>query len=184
MDDATEELSGELADLLSINDAAARYIDPRTIPTRFSLLKQMALSPAHYEEAAQKPQDDSIAARLASAIVGPDRRAALRFGTACHAMLFETGTIGVYRGAQRRGKQWDAFQAECAELGHVEIVNAREHALAVDIVNAVRANPTAMRLLFDGTIVEQRIDWSWMGKACRSTPDAMLTARSLMSCAA
>ena len=177
MDEDAEAMTGELAEIVALNDRAARFVDPRTIPTRFSLLKNMALSPAHYLEACQRDQDDSIAARLARAHVGPDRSAALRFGTAAHAMLFGTGSVAVFRGPVRRGKAWEAFQRMAAEDEHVEILNEREHALAVEIVTAIRKHPTAMRLLFDGTIVETRIDWEWMGKACRSTPDARVPGK-------
>lgn len=174
MDEATEELSGELAEELATNDVAARYVDPRTIPTRYSLLKKLDQSPAHYLEACQQPQDDSLAARLASIIPGPDKRAALRFGNATHAMLFETGTVAVMPPdvKVRRGAKWDAAYRQAAEDGHVEILGRREYAMAVEIVNAIRKNAMATRLLFDGTIVEKRIDWKWGDKEVRSTPDA------------
>lgn len=175
MDEGTEELSGDLAEELASNDAVERYVDPRTIPTRYSLLKKLDQSPAHYLEACQQPQDDSLAARLASIIpAGSDKRAALRFGSATHAMLFETGTVAVMPShiKQRRGAPWEAFKRASADEGHVEILSRREHDLAVAICNAVRRNKEAMRLLFDDTIVEKRIDWKWGDKDVRSTPDA------------
>lgn len=184
MDDTTvEELSGELADELAANDAAARFVDPRTIPTRYSLLKKLDQSPAHYLEACQQPQDDSLAARLAQCLpTGSDKRAALRFGNATHAMLFETGTVAVMPDdvKVRRGAKWDQAYRRAADEGHVEILGRREYALAVEIVNAVRRHPTAMRLLFDGTIVERKIEWKWGDKDVRSTPDARAPGRWLV----
>lgn len=173
MDEVVEEASAELAEMLAQNDAAARYVDPCTLASRFSLLKQMALSPAHYRYAAQQPQDDSLAARLGGICPpGTPRSEALRVGTAGHALLFNTGTIAVFEGKQRRGKDWEAFQRAAADEGHVEILNRREHALVTNVVDAIKRDETAMRLLFDGTTVEQRIDWTWEGRAFRSTPDA------------
>jgi hypothetical protein len=170
MDDATLDLSGELADDLEAN----AFIDPRTIPTRFSLLKQMSRSPAHYLHACQQPQDDSLAAQLAGAAPqGTKRSEALRFGTAVHAFLLgESASIGRFTGARRAGKEWTAFQAECAAAGRVEILNEKEWARAEAVAGAIRAKQRAMDLLFDGTLVEQRIDWTFVGKATRSTPDA------------
>lgn len=172
-DPSIEDLSDELAQELSLNTAEAAFVDPRSIPSRFSLLKQMALSPAHYRHAAQQPQDDSFAARLAGLVPpGTKRSDALRFGTAAHALLFKTGTVGVYTGARRAGPEWKRFQQEAADRGHVEILNAREYVLAVDVIDAICRNETAIELLFADTIVEQRLDWKWEDREFRSTPDA------------
>jgi hypothetical protein len=156
-----------------IEDAPSAFIDPRTIPTRFSLLKLMAECPAKYLHACQQPQDDSLAARLGAVNPGVKSRGeALRFGTAVHEMLLGSeAKIAVY-GGRRAGKAWDAFQVDASERGCVEILNAREHAIARGVVGALKRHPIAMKLLLDGTTVEQKIEWSWMGKACRSTPDA------------
>lgn len=170
MEDATLELSGELADELEAN----AFVDPRSIPTRYSLLKRMAQSPAHYLHAAQQPQDDSLAAQLAGAAPqGTKRSEALRFGTAVHQLLLGNVTkVGRFTGARRAGKEWTAFQERAAELGQVEILNEKEWARAEAVSGAIRRKKAAMRLLFDGTRVEERIDWEFVGKACRSTPDA------------
>jgi hypothetical protein len=166
VDSAAVSLSDDLRDELDERP----FIDPRTIPTRYSLLKHMALSPAHYLEACQQPQDDSLASRLGS--FATDKKEALRFGSGVHLFLLGDDAK-VYRFSGRRaGKAWEAAQLEAAEKGCVVILNDKEYVHAQAVAAAVRGNATAMRLLFDGTDVEKRLDWSWMGKACRSTPDA------------
>ncbi|MDQ3295107.1 MAG: PD-(D/E)XK nuclease-like domain-containing protein [Myxococcota bacterium] len=174
MDSAALEMTGDLAAELADNDVTERpFVDPRTIPCRFSLLKKLALSPAHYQHACQQPQDDSLASRLGAFTT--DRKDALRFGSAVHLFLLgEVEKVACYRGGKRdrRVKAYQQFELECAEQRCDVIVNEKEHAQATAVANAIRRNAEAMRLLFDGTIVEQRIDWTYVGKACRSTPDA------------
>lgn len=175
-----EQLSLELAAELATNDAeqtARPFVDPRTIPTRHSLLKQMALSPAHYLEACQQPQDDSLAARLGSFAYDP--KEALRVGKAIHALLTGTGRVEMFAGI-RRGKKYDAFAAEAAAAGAIEILNQREFDLVMGVVTSVRRHEKAMQLLFDGTIVEQRIDWEFSGKPCRATPDARIAGKYIV----
>lgn len=173
-----EQLSLELVASLANSEAEQRarpFVDPRTIATRHSLLKQMALSPAHYLEAAQQPQDDSLATRLGAFAYDPNE--ALRIGRAIHALLIG-GRVAVYTGRRDpRAKAWQAFQDEAAAAGYVEIVNPREHDIVVGVTESLKRHETAMKLLFDGTIVEQRIDWEFCGKACRATPDARVPSR-------
>lgn len=169
IDDDTLELTAELAAELDRNGNPVA-IDPASIPTRYSLLKRMALSPAHYFHACQSPQDDTLASRLGG--FGDDRSGALRFGTAVHLFLLgDAAKVGRYSG-RRAGNDWKKFQAERFEAGCIEILNDREWGVATAVATAIKRNATAMRLLFDGTRVEERIDWSYSGKACRSTPDA------------
>lgn len=175
-----DELSAEPDAELKSNDEEeaallAEPVDPRSIPTRFSLLKKMSLSPAHYYEACQRPQDDSLASRLGAAAF--DNKEALRFGTAVHELLLGNVTkVAKYTGKKRAGKAWDAFRIAAADEGAAAILNEREHKHAVAIAAAVRANGKAMRLLFEDTVVEERIDWKWIGRDVRSTPDARGTA--------
>lgn len=170
LDTAVQDLTAELEDALT----AAAFVDPRTVPTRFSLLKLMAECPAKYLHACQQPQDDSLASRLGALNPGVKSRSeALRFGTAVHLMLLgDDKKIAVYTAGKRAGKAWEVFQKDAGERGCAEILNAREHAIARGVVDALRRHPVAQRLLLDGTVIEQKIEWSWMGKACRSTPDA------------
>ncbi len=171
MDADTEQLTAELADEIQANDQADGYIAPQSIPTRFSLLKTMRLSPAHYRAACQRPQDDSLAARLSS--LATDRKEALRFGSGVHGMLLGQ-PVAVYTGGRRdqRVKEYREFMADCAARNVVAILSPAENHRAVKIVSAIQRNKEAMRLLCDGTIREQRIDWTYAGKPCRSTPDA------------
>jgi hypothetical protein len=129
------------------------YVDPRSLPVRFTRLKTLALSPAHYRHACQKELDDSLA---------------LRLGAGSHAMLFEQPVVCYPH--VRNGKRWEAFEAEHA--GKV-ILSSTEWRRAAKLVEAVRRNAHAMRVLFDGTVREVPIDWQRAGRACRSTPDAL-----------
>ncbi len=170
--DLSAELAGELAE--NENEIASRpYVDPRTIPCRFSLLKLMALSPAHYRHGAQQPQDDDgLSARLGA--FATDRKDALRFGTAVHYFLLgDPAKVARYGG--RRDKRVKAYQEFCREAdarGVAVILSGSEHHRACAVADAIRRNSTAMELLFADTIVEERIDWTFAGRACRSTPDA------------
>jgi hypothetical protein len=142
--------SAELAASLA---APAPLTDPRTLPVRFSRLKTLGQSAAHYLLAAQEHDLDSVA---------------IRMGAGFHATLF--GTAQVVRYDDRRaGKAWDAFRAE--HDGDV-ILNAKEHDTTMAMVDRVRRHPRAMYLLFDDTILEKTIEWTFAGRACRSTPDA------------
>lgn len=141
------EMSGELATML---DAP---IDPRSIPTRFSLLKLMALSPAHYYAACQRDEDDQTIA--------------LRLGSGVHAIVL--GEPVIRFSGRRAGKAWEAFAADHADK---TILNDREWVEAQSMASAILRRREAMEILFYNTIVEQRIDWTFLGRACRSTPDA------------
>lgn len=188
MDEQTLEMTGELAAMLDESDdeldepapaapTAAAYVDPASIPTRFSLLKRMALSPAHYRHACQLPQDDSLRARLGS--LSPERSLALRFGSALHQILLgRTDKVALYEGRRDpKAHKWKAFQKECSERGVVEILNPRETALVGAVAESILRHRRAMELLFEDTVIEQRIDWEYVGRPCRSTPDARRRAR-------
>ena len=156
MTPAAEAMTGELAAMLAAND----IVDPRTVEVRISCLKEMERSPLHYWHACQDAREETLAMRL---------------GSGGHALLFgkpvrlwdQPAKKGDGK-APRNGKAWDEFVAE--NPGAV-ILNAREMAEAKRMVDAVRANKLAMRLLED-TVQEQTIHWTLDGRACRSTPDA------------
>jgi hypothetical protein len=129
------------------------YVDPRTLPVRFSRLKLMAQSAAHYRHACQEDRPDSLA---------------LRLGSGTHAMLFELPVV-CYPGVRNGGK-WEAFQAE--HEGKAVILNSTEWRKAAAIVAAVRANPEALALISgDDVVRERRIEWQRGSRACASTPD-------------
>lgn len=173
LDPDVEEGTAELAAMLRENTV----VDPRTIRMRHSILKQMSLSPAHLWYACQQPQDDSLAAKFGA--FAADRKEAYRFGTACHLM-----TLGEEKKVARcsirrdmRTKQYQAYAAEAEQNGIKVILSEREHFLADAIVTAIRRNELAMRMLFDGTIIEQTIEWEYFGRSFRATPDARTGSR-------
>lgn len=166
--------TGELAEMIATN----AIVDPRTIRMRHSILKQIALSPAHLLHACQQPQDDSLAARLGSFAL--DKKDALRFGTAVHLMLLgDSGKVA--RCSIRRDmrtKQFQAYTAEAEKNGVTTILSEREHFLADSIVDAVRRKDRAMELLFgDNAIREQTIEFDFLGRAFRATPDSRTPRR-------
>lgn len=147
------ELSTALSSELAANDQAARAVDPRTVPCRFSTLKLFAQSPLHYWHAVQCGYEETLS---------------MRIGTGAHALLFDK-PLTVWPGKTRNGKEWDAFKK--AHAGET-ILNQRELAESDAMVASIRSHETAMRLLFTGTKIETRLDWEYQGRAFRSTPDA------------
>ncbi len=121
---------------------------------RFTRLKLIAKSPAHYAWSLTEDMEETLSMRL---------------GSGCHAIAFGTPFV-VFTGKKRAGKEWEAFEIEHA--GKL-ILNATEHRKAQAMADALRRDPVASSLLFaPGTIHEQLIEWDWNGRPCRSTPDA------------
>ena len=153
MNEAALKATGDLAAML------AAPVDPRTVPVRFSTLKQFARSPAHYYHAVQS---------------GYDETASMRLGSGVHAMLLGQPVVK-YSGKTRNGKEWEAFKAN---FPGQTILNSREWSEAEQIVSSILRDPLAKRVLTDGeTVIEQRIDWTWQGRAFRSTPDVRTADR-------
>lgn len=130
-------------------------VDPRTVSVRFSALKRFSQSAAHYLYQVQRADDDDTLA--------------LRLGRGTHALLFSQ-PLAVWTGKVRSGKAWEAFEAEHADK---VILNVREHDQARGVADAIMRHADASALLFDGTTIEQRVDWTIEGRACRGTPDAV-----------
>jgi len=147
-----ETLSGELAAELETNNVRP-FVDPRTVPVRFSNLKHIARSALHYLDAIQLDREDTLAMRL---------------GRGAHAMVLGEPVIK-WTGKTRNGAKWDEFKTQHADK---EILNAKEWATAEGIATAIRRHPIAAPLLFNGTILEQTIAWEWMGRKCTSRPDS------------
>ncbi len=148
MDSHALEQTGELADNLAANDEQALA----DAPERFSTLKCIAQSPLHYKHARENAFVETLSMRL---------------GSGGHAMLFGTPYV-VWSGKDRKAKGYAAFEAENAGT---LILTKSEKRKAAAMAAAIRANPTAARLLFNGAALEQRIDWEWQGRKFRSTPD-------------
>lgn len=147
------EATGELAAELEASDKPRAPTDPATIPVRFSNLRSMARSPLHYWDAVQLGREDTLAMRL---------------GRGAHAMVLGEPVIK-WTGKTRQGGKWETFKREHADK---EILNAKEWAQAEGIANAIRRHPLAAKLLFDGTVLEQTIEWEWLGRKCSSRPDS------------
>lgn len=173
MTDEALDLSATLAAELAANDedmtrdeieaaqSAPRFVDTRSMPARFSHLKEMGRSAAHCRASFARRDDlDTLAVRL---------------GAGTHAMMFDQPRVMWDNGTRRKGTEkkpspWDMFRAEHA--GKV-ILNRREWMQATAITNAVKAHPIASRLLFaPGIVHEETITWEQRGRVRRSTPDA------------
>lgn len=139
---------------------------PLSDPVRFSNLKAMARSAAHYRHAVEVKREDARH---------------LRLGRAMHCILLGGRQVAIYPGAVRRGKEWDKFAAANQDC---EIFLVSEFSVAEEMADAVRRTPDAMRLL-DG-VRERRIEWEWLGRRCAGTPDAhreVLTELKSTKCA-
>lgn len=119
---------------------------------RFSQLKTIARSPAHYQYALTHPTDPTPA---------------MRIGTLTHGMVLGGPQPVVYEG-ERRGNAWKEFKA--AHEG-VEIVTVAEHDQARAIADAVLADRRVTELL-EGTTKETRADRVMHGLHVCGTPDA------------
>jgi hypothetical protein len=121
-------------------------------PIRFSRLKLLGKSPAHYQA--------GVDAETGS----------MRKGSALHSYLLgDPDRVKVYDG--RRDARTKAYAAFLEEHPDCEILSPRE---AVDVEGmraSLHRHERAMKLL-DG-IREERIEWSIGGRACAGTPDVV-----------
>lgn len=147
-------------------------------PVRFSNLKHIARSPSHYHHAAT---------------VGRDDKPWLRGGRGLHCVLFNQPYV-VFDGASRNSKEWNRFIAdrefmtfhkenrdscpptllEVVDLHYpkAEIILAKELDDYKRMADAIRSELArqGMSHLLDGD-TERPIEWEWLGRKCRSTPD-------------
>ncbi len=119
-----------------------------TEPLRFSRLKLMGKSPAHY------------AAHV------PTETGAMETGTAADALLLGGQQVLAYPGPVRRGKEYESF---CARNPGALILTQKEAASAFGIAQAVHNCPDAVRLLTG--IRQHTMLWDFNGRPCRGTPD-------------
>jgi exodeoxyribonuclease VIII len=135
-------------------------------PVRFSTLKHIARSPAHYRHALTTERPDTPAMRL---------------GRLVHWHVLggmpddEEGRVAIYDG-ERRGNAWKEF---AAAHKNDEIVTRKEWEAALPIADAVNLDPY-FRQLKDGAALEQRIEWSIAGRAWASRPDAFRPGSMLL----
>jgi hypothetical protein len=156
--DAAFDLSEDLVDEL----AASSIVDPRTVPVRFSRLKNIARSALHYWDSVQSDNDPTIA---------------MRFGSGVHAMVLGEPFI-VWPGKDRRAKGYKEFAVEHADKA---IMTRSEASIATALFSAITAHPLAGPLLFgEGAIMEQQIEWQWMGRDCTSRPDSRIGSEVLI----
>lgn len=152
--------------------------DPRDLPVRFSALKLMGRSPAHYRHAIVTGYDSSLAMRL---------------GTAAHAAALEPHRIVVYapgeytddkgkvkaHAGKRAGAAWAQFNA--AQRPDAVILTPKEHRIATTIAAALRSHDIAAPLLFGDDVIRERpILWTRDGRACSSLPDARIPGRMVV----
>lgn len=119
-------------------------------PVRFSRLRLMAKSPAHYRAgygATTKP---------------------MLVGQAVHAGLLGGPAVTVYDG-RRAGKEWEKFRDD--QLAGTIILSETEGRDASSMAASVGANADAMRVL--GGVREKTILFNRDGRACRATPDVV-----------
>jgi hypothetical protein len=122
-------------------------------PVRFSDLKQLARSPAHYRDAIENPRKPT---------------AEMDLGAVAHRLLLGPRhgdpALVIWHGGRRYGKTWDAFQAEHADQ---VIVTVKDHLAAARIAGAVRADETASAILL-GASVEMPHTWTESGVKCET----------------
>lgn len=149
-----EKLSGELAAVLEKNEAERVIVDPRTIPVRFSRLKHMSQSAAHYWQACQDDNDDTIA---------------MRFGRGFHALCLGT-PVHRWTGKNRNSNEYKEFVENNPDT---EVMSVKEWDTAHRMFEAIKRHKTADELLFGkDSILEETIEWTFGGRKCTSRPDA------------
>lgn len=120
-------------------------------PLRFSALRQIGKSPAHYAAHIAQEQETT---------------SGMDIGSAADLLILGGRRVLAYPGPVRRGKEFDAFAAANADA---LIVTQKEGALALGIAEAVAACPDAVRVLTGARQSTQY--WTLQGRACRGTPD-------------
>jgi hypothetical protein len=139
----------EVADVEPDDDQATPRprVDPATVPIRFSRLKTISVSPAHYLEACQDDSEDTLARRL---------------GSGAHALLLGKPAVKwterTKKGdkiAPRNGAAWQAFKA--ANAGAV-ILAPKEWRAAERMADAVTSHRLA-RSIVEGARHELAIRW-------------------------
>lgn len=126
-------------------------------PVRWSHLRHMARSPAHYKYNLDTPFQSTPA---------------MVMGSLVHELVLAGGRdkFAVYESERRAGKEWEAFKAS-VEPG-TTIVKASEWDEAEMIAEAVLHHPAAVEALANGQR-EVGLSWTIAGRECHGTPDVL-----------
>lgn len=126
-------------------------------PVRWSHLRHMARSPAHYKYNLDTPFQSTPA---------------MVMGSLVHELVLSGGRdkFAVYEGERRAGKEWEAFKAS-VEPG-TTIVKASEWDEAEMIAEAVLHHPAAVEAIDNGQR-EVGLSWTIAGRECHGTPDVL-----------
>lgn len=123
-------------------------------PLRFSRLKLLARSPAHY-----------------AAYVDHDSPS-LRLGRATHSMLLgDPDSIAVCPPKMKRDERHKGYQEFLAENEGKEILSPKEAKDALGMRASIEQHPRAVELL-EGLREQTRL-WNYCGRVCRGTPDVV-----------
>lgn len=128
---------------------------------RFSSLKRLFTSPAHYRAGIVEPREPSKA---------------MQFGTLVHAIVLGGGRVRVYDG-ERRGNAWKDWKAanesppgtpnEDANL----LVTSAEQERAERVASAIAAKPVVAEKL--GGEKEHTLQWRWHNRDCQGRLDVL-----------
>lgn len=153
MDAAVEAMTGELAEELVIN---ARSTDTRLVRVRNYHLKQMGRSPAHCRYSMLFGHDEPSLTK--------------RLGSGVHSLLLGGQPLIRYNG--KRDLRTKAYQEFAAANTNAIICSPTEYETANRTADAVRNDRLAAEVLLgNGRRYEQTIEWDWMGRSRRCTPD-------------
>ncbi len=126
------------------------------IPLRWSHLRHLGRSPAHYRYHLDNPVTETDA---------------MRVGSRVHDLVLhgDRNRFAVWEGGRRAGKEWDLFA-----LAHAEatILTADQEDRAQNIADAVKGCDLAMAAFF-ACVTEERRAWTVADRECEGTPDAV-----------
>ena len=127
---------------------------PASHSIRFSNLKLMAKSPAHYKCALETEQPDT---------------ATFRNGRLAHRLLLNIGPELIVWEGRRQGKLWEGFKEEHEGA---EIVSRKEYDNAEAMRLSFNATPEAVELSRGPK--ETTLRWKRADRQCQGTPDVIL----------
>lgn len=127
-------------------------------PVRFSRLKWLGRSPAHYRHYLDH---------------SPEPTKAMRLGTAVDALLFKTKPVPLATCGSRRDKAWRKFVQNNPDA---VLLTRPEYIVAQDMADSLSRHKQAMDLLSEGTR-QKTLTWQMNGRECSGTPDAFTPLR-------